>query len=519
MTEKRYLVAVDCGTTSSRTVVFDFKGNLIALGQAANPLTYPGVGRVECEGPAMVETLHETTRMALARAQIDPREVAGVSFDVFRCTIATRDPEGGFTAPIIIWQDLRAVDQLGLMEARLQAAGWSLSKLYDSTGMPLGPTQASAKLQWIMAHDPQAYHRASRIHTMMGLMTKAYGADDYYDDTTNTPWLQLNDKTLAYSPALCQVFGVDPDKLAPLRQPGEIIGQVTAEVEARTGLAAGTPLVMGTGDHQSGGLGSGCIDQRMAYACGGAAGIAAGRSFSLLRDPQRKCHVLGTPDGAYVMEAQSNTAGSALKWCKAEIDDGADGDSNAFEVYDSLTLAASRSAPGANGCFFLPYLQGANTPHYDAKARATYVGMTFAHSRADLVRATLEGICFEFRDLFDALVASHVPQFDTVRLTGGISRSDFWCQMQADIYNRPCETVACDRAPALGAAIVAAVGVGVYSDFSRGAANMVHVSGHYEPDPAQVERYQDAYRAWQEIYQAMHGRTFETVVAFQEKYR
>ena len=101
--EKKYVVGVDCGTTSSKTVIFDFKGNQIGTGQVLNPLTYPSAGRVECDGPAMIETLYETTRLAIQDAGIDPEEIASISCCMFRCTAMTRDTDGGFTYPIIIW--------------------------------------------------------------------------------------------------------------------------------------------------------------------------------------------------------------------------------------------------------------------------------------------------------------------------------------------------------------------------------------------------------------------------------
>jgi xylulokinase len=263
------------------------------------------------------------------------------------------------------------------------------------------------------------------------------------------------------------------------------------------------------------------VEEGVGYASGSTAGITAGKSRNILRDPIRKCYVLGTPDEAYVMEGQANSAGSAFKWLKTEFGDVEELTAKylGLEVYDFLTASSKKSVPGANGVFFLPYLQGANTPNYEANARATFVGMTFAHTRNDIVRATMEGICYDIRDMLDAMVAGNVPEYKTVRLTGGISRSDFWNQMQADIYNRPCETVACEEATALGCAMVAAVGVGVYKDFNEAAKSMVQVTKRYEPDPKTVGRYEDAYQTWRTVYRSLSGKAYDAVAAFQEKYR
>ncbi|MDO4554973.1 MAG: FGGY-family carbohydrate kinase [Lachnospiraceae bacterium] len=243
--------------------------------------------------------------------------------------------------------------------------------------------------------------------------------------------------------------------------------------------------------------------------------------MKILRDPDRKCYILGTPDGAYVMEGQSNSAASAFKWFKDTIAHGEDiaAKHAHLNVYDIMTDSASRSKPGSNGVFFLPYMQGANTPNYDANARGTYVGMTLGNTREDLIRATMEGICFDIKDMLEAMVAANVPNFDTVRVTGGISMSKVWNQIQADIYNRPVETVEVEEATALGCAMVAAVGVGIYSDYNEAAGKMVRVTNRYEPNPKNAQMYQDAYDVWRSVFKDLHQTAYQKIAEFQDKYR
>lgn len=521
MKEKKYVIGVDLGTTSSRTIVFDFKGNEIGSGQIMNPLTYPGVGRQECDGDELIKVLYRTTRLAIENSGIDPEEVAGLSVDVFRCTMAMRDVNGGFTMPIIVWQDLRSSDMIPKIAKKLEAAGMSADELYDRCGMPLGGVNPQSNLQWVLENMPEAYEKATTIHTMMGLVTKAYGADDYYDDYNDTPWIQLNGSDFHYDPEICAALGIDINKMAPLRKPGEIIGYVTEEVAAPTGLAVGTPIVMGTGDQQSGCLGVGCVKEGVGYACGGTAGIAAGKSFKMLRDPARKCYVLGTPDGAWVMEGVANASGSAFKWFKEQFCDveqmGAK--SLGMSVYDFMTSMATKSTAGANGMFFLPYLAGAVTPNQNANARGEYIGMTVGHTREDFIRATMEGVCYDIRDMIDSMVAGGAPDFSTVRLTGGIFMSETWCQMQADIFNRTCEVVDVGEATALGCAMNAAVGVGIYDNFEEASEAMVKIKRRYEPNPKLVKRYEAAYQTWKEIYQSLAGgKAYEAIANFQKTY-
>lgn len=519
--EKKYVAGIDCGTTSSKTVIFDLQGNQIGVGQKLNPLSYPSPGRVECDGPALIQNLYDTTRMAIEDSGVNPEEIASISCCMFRCTAITRDKDGGFTTPIIVWQDLRGVEMVPEMEEMLKKAGLSADYLYDKTGMPLAGTYPLSKLLWVKKHIPEAYENATRIHTMMGLLTKAYGADDYYDDLNDTPWLQLNGEDFNYSDEIINAFGIDKEKLAPLAKTGTVIGHVTADVAAKTGLAEGTPVVMGTGDQQSACLGVGCTKEGIGYACGGTAGITAGKSMKMLRDPDRKCYVLGTPDGAYVMEGQSNSAASAFKWFKDTI---AHSEQIAathahLNTYDIMTHSAKYSKPGSNGVFYLPYMQGANTPNYDLNARGTYIGMTLATTREDFIRATMEGIVYDLKDMLCAMLDANVPEFNTVRITGGIAVSEVWNQIQADIYGWNVETVAVSEATALGCAIVAAVGAGLYPDYQSAVDAMVKVTKHYTPNPENREIYDDGFKVWKSIFQDLHQHANQNIADFQEKYR
>lgn len=356
MKEKKYVVGVDLGTTSTKTVIFDFEGNVVGAGQVENPLYYPAPGRQECDGDELIHVILDATRLAVKDADIDTEQIAGISVDCFRCTIVLRDKDGGFTMPIIIWQDLRSSEMIPEIKKMLEEKGSSAEELYDRCGMPLGGVNPQSNLQWIKRNMPEAYENATTIHTMMGLVTKAFGADDYYDDYTDTPWLQLNGPDFQYDPEICDLLEIDINKLAPLRKPGEVIGAVSEEVAEFTGLTAGTPIIMGVGDQQAGCVGCGCVREGLGYACGGTAGITADKSFKLLRDPSRRCYVLGTPDGAWVMEGVANASGSAFKWFKEEFCNSANETAIGLKesVYDMLTRIADRSSRAGAKWSFLP---------------------------------------------------------------------------------------------------------------------------------------------------------------------
>lgn len=522
MKEKKYVVGVDLGTTSTKTCIFDLKGNVVGSAQIENPLQYPAQGRQICDGEELIHTILDTARLAVKDSGVDPEEIASLSCDCFRCTIALRDKDGGFTMPIIIWQDLRSAEMIPEIKKMLEEGGMSAEELYDRCGMTLGSVNPQSNLQWIKKYQPEAYENATTIHTMMGLLTKAFGADDYYDDYTDTPWLQLNGPDFQYDPELCKVLGVDINKLAPLRKPLEVVGGVSKEVAEYTGLAEGTPIIMGTGDQQCGCVGCGCIEEGIGYACGGTAGIVADKSFKLLRDPSRKCYVLGTPDGNWVMEGVANASGSAFKWFKEEFCNVENYTAKGLSesVYDMLCKMAERnSKAGANGIFYLPYLGGAASPNLNANARGTYVGVSVGHTRIDFIRAMMEGICFDIKDMLEAIKEGGAAPFDTVRLTGGMFRSEEWCQMQCDIFNCKCEVVAVEEATSLGCAMMATVGAGIYKDLPEAAKHMVKIKKVYTPNPKNVEIYENAFKVWRQVYKDLANKAFDMIAEFQETYR
>jgi xylulokinase len=514
MGSKKYVVGVDCGTTSSKTVIYDLEGHAVSSGSQMNPLEYYPGGKVICSGQGMIDCLYNTTRTAIDKWDGDPADIIAVSFCMFRSTMCMREEDGKFAGPIMIWQDLRGGEMLPYIESVMDP-----DELYDLCGMPNLAANPSSRLYWVMQNEREVYDRTTRIHTMQGLMTKAYGADDYYDDITCSPYMQLNGPDMQYSKELADKFGVDINKLAPLRKPTEIIGKITEEVAKKTGLKEGTPLVMGTGDQQCGCLGVGCTDETMGYACGGTAGIVALKSSKFVRDPQRKCYVLTTPDGAYVMEGLANNCGSAFRWCKGAIATllNVVAETSEQDVYDVMTAKAHKSVIGAHGCIFLPYLSGASTPNNNVNARGSWIGMTMAHTKADLIRAVMEGVTFDILDMFNALRDAGAQDYEVVRVTGGVARSDFWNQIQADVYNKIVETVESEEATSLGAAIMAATGVGAYDSLAEAADKMVRVKKRYYPIPENVEKYQKIYKVWRSAYKALNeGGVFDGIAELQK---
>lgn len=520
--KSKYLVGVDAGTTGVRCVIFDIHGNEIASSYHETPTQYPRPGWVEQRAEDVIALAYQSTREAIAKADIDPGDIAAISFTNMRSTFVPVDKDGNFLHPIFVWQDIRGAEMLPWMREKLAERGMTESDLYRITGFPLGVVWPSSKVYWFKKHYPELYDRTHKLIMPQELLVKAFGGEDYYGDLPDAGWWQIvNADTFEYEPELAEIFEVDLEKYPRNVDPGTVVGKVTPAVAEKTGLAVGTPVVVGCGDQQCGTVGVGVARPGMAYVCLGTAGLCIAYADKPVRHPAEKMHILGhCGTRHWEMEGHASAAASSFRWFRntfCHLERTAAG-LVGTDTYDLLTAEAAQSPVGARGIVYLPWLAGAACPYYDANARAAFIGMTFAHTKADMVRAAMEGICFEMRDMLEALGEAGFPEFTLYRVTGGAARSALWNQIQADIYGKPVETVKVSEATALGAAMCAAIGAGIYKDIHEAIEHMVHPDKRWEPIPRNVEIYNELFEIYRETYRALKEKVFPDISTYQNKY-
>jgi len=520
--EKKYVVGIDAGTTGVKTAIFDIKGNVISSVSYPTPTRYPRPGWVEQDAEDVVELAYRTTREAIGKSGIKPEDIAAVSFTNMRSTYVPVDKDGNFLHPIFVWQDLRGSEMLPWMREKLKEHGMTEMDLYNITGFPINAVAPSSKVYWYKKHYPELYEKTYKMITPQALLIKAFGADDYYDDDTDAGWWQIVDAdTFEYNTKIAEIFEVDVEKYPDNYKPTTVVGKIPKDIAEKTGLKEGTPIVMGSGDQQCGAIGVGNAREGLASVCLGTAGLCIAYSPKKIRHPSGTNHILGhAGTGHWQMEGHASAAASSFRWFRdtfAHVEK-TTADLLDVDTYELLTQQAAKSPAGAKGTIYLPWLAGAACPYYDSNARATFVGMTFAHTKADLIRAAMEGICYEMRDMLESLQEADFKPFELYRVTGGAARSSLWNQIQADIYGKPVETVTTSEATALGAAMLAAVGVGIYKDIHEAIDNMVHVDQRWEPIPENVKIYNEMFEIYRETYHALKEKVFPAIAKHQERY-
>ena len=452
------VLGIDIGTGSLKAGLFGLDGTPLGLRQAAYPVTSPEADAQEQDPRDWWAALGDTCRVLLESTHV---RVQAVAVGGQAPTLAPVDADLNPTHPAITWLDPRPSAEAERLYARL---GESVP-VWGSW-----PAQAA----WFSRYRPEALRQTRWF----------LGAPDYLSARligAPTALLAITDAELAAGELDARYF---PSAWTP----GQIIGHVTPAAAADTGLSTGTPVVGGHIDGLLGVLGSGV--ERPADAC-----VNSGTSatFTVVSEPPHGYSMFGL----HVVGTASN-AGAALEWFVANVANVANVVDPA-RAFDELFEAAARLTPGADGLVFLPNLAGDRGVSHDAYSRGAWVGLTLAHTRAHLFRALLEGIAFSLRTMQDWVEASGAPVRD-VRCVGGQARSEVWNQIKADVLNRTVLVPRVVDAVALGAAILAALGIGAHADLPTAVAAMVSIERRFEPEPPRVEQYARVF----ELYRSLH---------------
>jgi len=492
----RFIVAIDQGTTGTTVLVLDRRGRV--AGRAYREFTqhFPKPGWVEHDAEEIWRVTLAVLRKACRAARARGRDVAAIGITNQRETTMLWDRRSG--RPVhraIVWQDRRTSDHC---EA-LRAAG-AEDLVRRKTGLVLDPYFSATKLRWLLGHVRRAGERAARGELCFGtidawLVWKLTGGAVHATDPTNASRTLLYDiNTRAWDPELCRLFEVPESVLPEVRPSSGSFGDATPDV-----LGEPVPIAGIAGDQQSALFGQGCTEPGMAKNTYGTG------CFLLLQTGARPvtsthgllttvaCDARGGP--AYALEGAVFMAGAAIQWLRDGLGllaTAAESERHARSVDDSL------------GVHVVPAFVGLGAPYWDPEARGAVLGLTRGVTRAHLVRATLESLAFQIRDVADAMAADAGSPLQALRVDGGASANDFLMQFQADLLGLPVERPALVETTAVGAAQLAGLAVGFWRTPKELAA-MRRKDRRFRPRmPAQ--RREALYRGWQEAVRRVRSR-------------
>ena len=348
------------------------------------------------------------------------------------------------------WQDARTGEEVEELRQII-----SDEQYYAENGLPLGTTWIVTKILWMRKHEPALLAKTARFVQNHDLVLRAFGADDFYTDLCCAVFYGVWDVRRGdWNRPLLERLGLGPEMFGRPTPPGTQVGTISPAVAGKTGFAAGTPLCVGAGDQNCSVLGMGAIEPGLATVTLGTAGLAILATERPLAGFGGMMITHHAVPGMWEVEGLSNAAAASLRWYRdvvgtSEKEVEAAGGRDAYEQLDQL---AATAAPGSRGLLYLPYLATAASPRWNPQARAAFLGLSFAHGRAELTRAVMEGVVLEIRDMFEQWGAAGLS-VRSLRIGGGATRSPLWNQIQADVYGRPVETLRVGESTVLGAAL------------------------------------------------------------------
>jgi len=515
----KYVLGVDFGTTGIRSVIFDLLGNEIGQYYSGTTTQYPRPGWVALEAEHVVTKSFEATRGAIAAAGIDPAEIGGIGITHICATFVPVDKDGNYLYSILPWNDLRGAEMFPYIRECWARAGIDEAQDYETTGYPLGTVSTLSKVLWLRKNHPEIWEKTEKIVGMQAMLIHAYTGEAFYDDEAGIGYSKLaNASTFQYDPKVAAMYDLDLDLYAERKPSGTLAGQVPSNVAERTGLKIGTPVYVGAGDQRCAALGVGVCEDGMMSLCLGTAGVVHAFSSRPVRHKGGKIQILGhCLPGTWQVEANSSSAASSLEWfknefCQVEV---ANARITETSVFEALNVEAARSPVGSKGLLYTAWMQGADCPRFDSSARGTFIGLTLAHHKRDMMRAVMEGVSFEIYSMMLGIEETIGQECSVVRATGGGTKSPLWNQIQADVYNKTIETVSGSEATALGAAMCAAVGMGEYKDLREAANTMVKVKDRIEPIPANTAIYAELFALYNQLYSSLQEDFFPSLAKFQ----
>lgn len=451
---KKYFLAFDQGTSSSRTIVFDKEFKICGMHQLETSQFYPQDGWVEQDPEEIFRKQIETAKVAMAKASVSPHEIAAIGITNQRESFVVWDKNTGKPVyPAIIWQDKRTSDVCELMAQK------EISRIVRrKTGLVLDPYFSSTKLQWMLENVSELKSKANSGEVLFGtidswLIWKLSGGKSHITDVSNASRTMLFDiKKLEWDNELLEYFNIPKQMLPEIVDSAGMLSDTIPEIFDGVEI----PITGIAGDQQSALFGQACYKTGMVkntYGTGCFMLMNVGHICPKVKDDGLLRTVAWriNNETTYALEGSVFFAGATIKWMRDQVE-------LIKTSQESETLA--ESVPDTSGVFFVPAFAGLGTPYWDSDARAVMIGMTQATTRAHIVRAGLESIAYQTRDVLEVMQESSELSIESVRVDGGASANNFLMQFQSDMLGKLVTRPVIVETTALGAAFLAAIGCG-----------------------------------------------------------
>ncbi len=492
-----YLIGIDLGTSATKTVLFDEDGNVIASASKEYPMYQPQNGWAEQKPEDWKDAALETITKVVKESGVVSEDIKGLGISGQMHGLVMLDEDNKVIRPSIIWCDQRTAKECEEMTQKVGA-----ERMIEITANPALTGFTASKILWVRNHEPENYAKCRHI-----LLPKDYVrlilTGEYATEVSDASGMQLLDvPNRCWSDEVLEKLEIDKALLAKVYESPEVTGTILPEIAEMTGLSEKTVVVGGAGDNAAAAVGTGVVKDGKAFTTIGTSGVVFAHSKNVTIDPKGRVHTFccAVPGCWHVMGVTQG-AGLSLQWFRNNFcqDYMKKAEEEGCDAYDYINQDVESVPLGANRLIYLPYLMGERTPHLDPDCRGVFFGLSAIHTRKDMLRAVMEGVSYSMKDCNDILREMGVT-VDDMMACGGGGKSAVWRQMLADMYGCTVKTVAAKEGPALGVAILAGVGAGIYESVEAACEKMIHTDKSCEPIPGNTEQYEKYHGIYKNLY-------------------
>jgi xylulokinase len=478
-------IGIDIGTTSVKLLAIDEKGGVVRSAVREYPISFPRALWSE-QNPEdwwsrTIEGLKELI------TELNREEIKAVSFSGQMHGLVVLDDADQVIRPAILWNDQRTEKECKYLNEEI-----GQKTISDWTGNLALTGFTAPKILWLKENEPENFAKVRKI--MLPKDYVAYQMSGVFatdlSDASGTLYLDVQNRK--WSKPMLELLGITEEQLPKLYESYQVVGTIKKELASELGLSDGVQVVIGGGDQAVAAVGGGVVWPGSCSVSLGTSGVVFVSTDRFFVDDKNSLHSFCHANGKYHQMGVTLAAAASLKWWVEEV--------NRSEDFDGL-LKEAEEAEIDDQVFFLPYLMGERTPHNDPYCRGTFIGMNMTHQRKHLTRAVLEGVAFSLRDTFEIMKTMGIG-ITRVCINGGGAKSKLWCSIISDVLNIQVVKLNSNEGPAYGAAILGAVGYGLFDTVESACSAFIKITETINPDAGRAALYDKKYEVYKEIYPA-----------------
>lgn len=494
-------LGIDIGTSGTKTLAVRDDGTILASATEEYPLSNPRPGWSEQEPLHWWAASVKSVQRVMKAGRLKAAEIGGIGLSGQMHGSVFLDKSGKVIRPALLWNDQRTAAEC----AEIERLAGGREKLIHMVANPALTGFTAPKIVWLRNHEKKNFDKTRQVLLPKDFVRFQLTGDYATEVSDASGTLLLDVVNRGWSRELLGKLDLSIDLLPRVHESEDVTGVLTASAAKELGLKPGTPVVGGGGDQAASAIGNGIVTGGVVSATMGTSGVVFAHSEEVQVDPLGRLHTFcHAVRGEWHVMGCVLSAGGSLQWfrnqlCQTEV---AAAKKQKIDPYELITAEAATAPVGSEGLFFLPYLTGERTPHADPNARGSWIGLSLRHGKPHLARSVMEGATYAMRDTLEIIKSMGIP-VKQIRVSGGGARSEFWRQMQADIYGQSVVTINASEGPAYGVALLAAAGTGAYKNVVEACAATISVVTKTASRPSVVKFYNTAYPVYQRLYRSL----------------